>query len=568
MGNVIATTDGNGNTTQTVYNADNEPTATRDGLGNWSHVQYDADGNVVSSTDASGNSTTYQYQVGNFLTHSWDPNGSHTALTYTALGQVASTTDGNNHVTSDYYDQAGQLSAEMLANGALTQYSYTADGQMSSETDPDGNVTRYAYDPAGNQAEVVTPTGGRTLYEFDANQELIQSSDADGRKKVLSYNGEGQLTSELWYNADGSLADTRTFAYDAAGNLTSASNAYGTYTFTYDDANRLLTQTDPWNLTLAYQYDGAGNVSSVQDSLGGVAASSYNADDQLKSRTLSGTGVIPLRFDFTYTADGQVQTLARYKDLAGTQKVSTSTFSYDPAGNLTDVKHTNAGGSTLSDYSYAYDLADQLISEWDNGTQANYSYDKAGQVLSAGGSSYSYDPSGNRTLPGYQTGKGNELLADGTWNYTYDAAGNVVTKPNIANGNVWTYTYDLNNQLKGRGERQPRHPHHPDHARLRRVRPADRRGHVHREHRPDGGPALCVRRRGELLGGPRRQRQLGGPPRLRRHQRPNAGHRPRDRQLCCVVPDRPSRLRPRHPGQRHGRDHRSPGLRRLRQRHQ
>ena len=73
-------------------------------------------------------------------------------------------------------------------------------------------------------------------------------------------------------------------------------------------------------------YDGAGNVTSVQDSLGGVVNSSYNADNQLTSRTLSGSGVIPLRFDMQYTADGQVQTLTRYSDLAGTQKVSTSSI--------------------------------------------------------------------------------------------------------------------------------------------------------------------------------------------------------------------------------------------------
>ena len=65
-------------------------------------------------------------------------------------------------------------------------------------------------------------------------------------RKLFTYNGEGQVTSEKWYNKDGSLADTRAFTYDAAGNLTSASNNNGTYTFTYDDANRLLTQTDPF----------------------------------------------------------------------------------------------------------------------------------------------------------------------------------------------------------------------------------------------------------------------------------------------------------------------------------
>ncbi len=72
----------------------------------------------------------------------------------------------------------------------------------------------------------------------------------------------------------------------------------------------------------------------------------------------------------------------------------------------------------------------------------NYTYDPAGQLLTAGSGTYSYDGTGNRTNPGYQTGPGNQLLSDGTYNYTYDAEGNEITKTNIASGDQWTYGYD------------------------------------------------------------------------------------------------------------------------------
>ena len=106
------------------------------------------------------------------------------------------------------------------------------------------------YDLAGNLSTITSPTGGLTQTLYDNNNQPIQTVDADGRKKVFSYNKDGRLTSELWYSAAGTLVNQLAYNYDKAGNLLSAGNNYGTYTFTYDNANKLITQTDPFGLTL------------------------------------------------------------------------------------------------------------------------------------------------------------------------------------------------------------------------------------------------------------------------------------------------------------------------------
>ena len=67
------------------------------------------------------------------------------------------------------------------------------------------------------------------------------------------------------------------------------------------------------------------------------------------------SGTTQARLDLTYTKDNQIATLTRYKDTAGTQVVSQSTFSYDAAGNTKEIKHTNASGGTIGDYVYNYD---------------------------------------------------------------------------------------------------------------------------------------------------------------------------------------------------------------------
>ena len=60
---------------------------------------------------------------------------------------------------------------------------------------------------------------------------------------------------------------------------------------------------------------------------------------------------------------------------------------------------------------------------------------------------YTYDPNGNRTNPGYTTALDNRLQTDGVNNFTYDHEGNLITKTAIASGEVTTYTWDYRNRL-------------------------------------------------------------------------------------------------------------------------
>ena len=187
----------------------------------------------------------------------------------------------------------------------------------------------------------------------------------------------------------------------------------------------MYTQTDPFNYTLTFGYDNDGNVLTVADSAGGTVTSIYNADNQLSTRefatTAGGTPAnVQLRMDLTYTPAGQIYTEKRYSDTRGTNLVGETQFTYDPAGNVSEIKHTNAAATVLLDYQYQWDSADRLSSETDTysgtPTTTTYGYDASNELTSA---TYTYDANGNRTMAGYQTGANNELLSDGTWNYAY-----------------------------------------------------------------------------------------------------------------------------------------------------
>ena len=76
--------------------------------------------------------------------------------------------------------------------------------------------------------------------------------------------------------------------------------------------------------------------------------------------------------------------------------------------------------------------ADQLIETKQDGVSVNYTYDKAGNLLTDGRNTYTYNLQNQLTR---QTG------ADGTVNYAYDAAGNL-----ISDGET-TYSYNAENRL-------------------------------------------------------------------------------------------------------------------------
>jgi RHS repeat-associated protein len=159
--------------------------------------------------------------------------------------------------------------------------------------------------------------------------------------------------------------------------------------------------------------------------------------------------------NLAYSNRDELTSITRYKDLAGTQLVGTTAYSYDNASRVTSIVNKNGSNATLSYYNYTYNGSDWVASEthWSqvgtttySGTR-NYSYDGTGQLTSDGTTTYSYDANGNRTMSGYQTATGNRLTTDGSYTYTYDAAGNEIGKQSRTTADTVSYTYDNANRL-------------------------------------------------------------------------------------------------------------------------
>jgi RHS repeat-associated protein len=458
FGEATLTVDGDGREVERLYNPDGQATLTVTGYGSGSaepdDSQYDADNNATVTVDGLGKQTLTTFDNLNRAVAVTDPDGHTTQSLYDAAGNLTGTIDGLGNLTQMAYDAQGRLVQTIDPRGAVTQRSYDAAGNLTALIDPDGNLTAWAYDGQNRQISMTDPLGNTAYTSYDADGHVTLTVDRDGRKDARTYDTDGLLTLEVWYNPDGSMQDTRTWTYDGNGQVLTASNSAGTYTYTYDADNRVSSIAEPFGLTLWFQYDHDGHVTLQTDSFGGLLTSVYNPDGLLATRAFSGPGQSPLREDFGYDADGRLTTETRYSDLAGMIVVGVTTQTYDDAGLLTGIVHRGTGGAVLASYNYAYDANNRLTSETDNGTTTTYGYDQSNELTTVNGQvQWSYDLAGNRTIAGYVTGPGNQLLSDGTWDYGYDAEGNQTSQVRRSDGINWQYTYNDANQLIGAVER-------------------------------------------------------------------------------------------------------------------
>jgi YD repeat-containing protein len=422
-------------------------TAQTDPLGHTTTFSDDPAGAWAAVTDAAGHKTIYAYDRLGRLETVTSATGGVTTTVYDKSDNVVGTVDPLNHRTTAVYDALDRAIRSIDANGGVTTLAYDANDNLTQVIDPALNATAFAYDELDRLTARTDPRTQPTTYAYDTASRLTSMTDRLGRRTDYRYDDADRPTGQTWYAAGGSVQDVLTFTYDAVGNQTGAANGAGAYVLTYDELDRVKSVQEPFGLALTFTYDAAGNRTRVTDSKGGVATSVYDEANRLTSRQFS-DGASQLRFDYTYTARDQVETLTRYANLAGTTQVGQTTYAYDTAGRTTQVKHKDAAGTWFQTLAYTYEsTSGRLLAETRNGDATTYTYDAADQLTGDGTRSYGYDAAGNRDTAGYATDAGNRMTADGTSTYPYDDEGNLTRKTRVSDGTYWEYTYNHANQM-------------------------------------------------------------------------------------------------------------------------
>jgi RHS repeat-associated protein len=469
-----------GSTTTFTYNTNGTLKTIKDPLNNLTTISYFTSGAntglINTIKDANNKVTTYAYDGRGNRTSIIDPvNGSTkpTTFGYDSMNRLNSITyPGATTNVQIHHDYRGRRDYVIDQNGFKTIYGYDDADRLTSVTDaqsPSAGVTTYAYDTENNLTDIYDAAQNHTHFDYINDHNVQKVTFPSGYYEQYTWDGNDNLTSKVdrknqqitfhidpqnrvGYRLD--PGNTVYFTYDPAGRMTNVNDDTGTYTFSYDNMNRLTQATTDYSfdsagaLTVKYGYDAASNRTSMTDPQNLSTAYTYDVLDRLK--TLAFNGQTPA-FGFGYDA------LSRRNSLTRPNGVNT-TYTYDPASSLLSVLH-KLGTTTIDGASYTYDNAENRKTRTDKrlNTTLTYGYDNIYQLQSAkqgatSKESYSNDIVGNRltsqigsqAVTTYMPNTSNELMSttNPTVSYTYDNNGSVLTKSDGTQ-----YTWDYENQL-------------------------------------------------------------------------------------------------------------------------
>ncbi|MET8449862.1 RHS repeat-associated core domain-containing protein [Streptomyces sp. NPDC005209] len=381
--NLVRVTNPQGATWEYVYDEANRVIAETDFNGRRLTYDVDAMGGLTAFTNGAGETVSFGRDALGRTT-SVHHDGGTTVLRYDSLGHLVEET-GPEVTVERAFDASGRLLSEAV-DGRATTYRYDALGRRVERRTPSGIVSTWSYDQAGHP-DVLEVAGHRMGFRFDAagretarslthGVTLGQSWDDANRltQQTLSRHPEGAETllqhRTYVYRADGHLSEldelttgrrrfdldeggrvttvhardwTETYAYDAVGNLTVASNPVTGY----DDVDREFTGTLLRRCgRTRYERDAEGRVvRSVRRLLNGqkrVRAYTWNSQSQLV-----GT-VTPEGTCWRYVYDPAGRRVAKQRLAADGTVAEETRFSWD--GPRLAEQVTTGGHSTTWDY--------------------------------------------------------------------------------------------------------------------------------------------------------------------------------------------------------------------------
>ena len=312
-------------TTNYAYDALARQTSAAISAGTSVGIVYDKAGRVTS-TAASGRTVSYQYDpAGNRTRITWPDTAFFVTYAYDALNRPTLVKEVGVTALATYgYDDLSRVTSIALGNGTSKSMSFDAQGRLGTLTHDlagtTGDVTRtLAYDQSGAMTSATTSNGA---YDWNGHYNVNRNYTNDGLDAYLT-------------------TGAKTLTYDQRGNVLGD----GTWTFTYDLENELLSAGVKSGTQLAYSYDALNRLASRTLGSGRTAVvTNYLYDGVQLLGEYSSTGALVRRYIPGATLD---EPLVIFD---GTN-AATKTWLYgDERGSITAA--ANAAGTLLTAYSY------------------------------------------------------------------------------------------------------------------------------------------------------------------------------------------------------------------------
>jgi RHS repeat-associated protein len=442
-GNQLTRTDSLGDTWTYTYDpVYSKVTTMTDPVGNVTNYEYDGFGNLTAVIDPRGDKTTIGIGAYGLPASITDPMSDTTTLQYDGFGNLASSTDPLSETTTFAYDAVSRLIQTTDPTGARFYQSWDPLDRLVRQTDANGGVTGYTYDPVNDLLTVTDPRGGTNTYTYDNLSREISRTDPLGRQETFGYDPLSDLTSHT-----DRRGQTSSFGYDVIERLTSETYPDATVARSYDPYSRLLQVTDTQGGAFGFQYDLAGRLLQSTAPAGTITYV-RDGDGRATSRQVTGQSAVTYQYDpasnltqagmpqatvnMTYDSRNALSTMSRSNGVS-------SGYTYDPLDRISSIMH-QAGSNLLSSFSYSYDPAGNRSAAASSPAQAlttkaaTGSFDAANEMNAFGGQTFTYDGNGNRLT---QTASGK------TTTYTWDGRNRLrsITTPG---GQITQFTYDFN----------------------------------------------------------------------------------------------------------------------------
>ena len=473
----VSVKDALNNTIQYGYDALGRRTTVTDAKNNVFTTSYDANGNVIKTVDAKGNTISQTvYNCLNLPLTVTDAMGKSTTYTYNELGKVASITDSLNHRSEYTYNSRGQNTAVRDAANNTSRAVYDVLGNVTRLAGPLNGDNLYAYDKMGRLTSENPVSGGTVSYTYNELNLKKKVTNARGQERQFFYDAKGRITGYT------TPERTVSYTYDANDNVLTVTDNKGTITRTYDALNRVASYTDTYGKVIRYEYDAVGNLSKiiypdntavtytydanrnltrVTDWASRVTAYTYDVNNcvvgvtkpdgsatttvydnkQRVTSTVERTvgGTVITGFEYTYD---NLSRIVEEKVLANSTKMC---YTYDSLSRVTSRTIRKVSDNTiLSTESYTYDAAGNITDAPDS----CFGYNSNNRLMVFNGKGVSYDADGNMLNNGdmsFAYDSTNRLTSAGGHTYTYNAED--VRIRNFRSGYDTTYTYDTNCKL-------------------------------------------------------------------------------------------------------------------------
>jgi|GEM_PF-3330517 len=391
-GELIAETNGEGETTGYQYNHAGDLVGVTDALNIQTTYAYDLVGNMVTMIDGRQKQTVYEY--GNFGILSNDTNSEGLQRSYTydlALNPVSKIDRNGNYLTYAFdprnlmtskaveetcdlvtwqYDELGNRIAMIDESGSYT-YAYDSLSRLLNIQESGQQQIAYTYDEVGNILSVTDVNGLATTYTYDDLDRIHKVKynldsfwyryDKNGNQTALYYSGPGDIWENEYDKNNRIVSVTHCagdpswyeYTYDLAGRVITESKVSGETSYTYDDVGRIIGVHDQ-KKNIAYQYDAAGNRSMMTETYFRSQETGHvNEATQTEIEFITKTS------QYSYSDANKLMELTEsWNDDQGVQVLqNTTSYTYDNNGN-----ELTSGSGWMSTQS-TYDGFDRLESK-------------------------------------------------------------------------------------------------------------------------------------------------------------------------------------------------------------